>query len=134
MAAELALGYLRPADWAARRLSARSEGSSMPPFQCTILDAVSRSVTQAAGACARGGGPVHAAARLRCASLGDVEAEPERALLLTVRRCNTVQDDAAHRYSAPSPRPAEPREKMSDNAATRLAKQVALDARLDPER
>jgi len=49
----------------------------------------------AGGAC-----PGHAAARLRCVSLGDVEAEPERALLQTVRRYNTVQDCAAHRYSA----------------------------------
>jgi hypothetical protein len=33
-------------------------------------------------------------------SLGDVEAEPERALLLTVRRYDTVQDGAATRLAA----------------------------------
>lgn len=93
------------------------------PSDATILDAVGRLVTQAAGASARGGSgqaprcrrtaparvrrfcagracPVHAAARLRCVSLGDVEAEPERALLLTVRRYDTVQDGAATRLAA----------------------------------
>ena len=46
---------------------------------------------------------VHAAARLRRVSVGDVEAEPEqRPLLLTVRRYNTVQDGAATRLAAPS--------------------------------
>ena len=102
-----------------------------------ILDAVGRLVTQAAGASARCGGgqaprcrraapacvrrfcdgracPVHAVAPLRCESLGDVEAEPERALLLTVRRYNTVQDGGGHPAGG--------------------ARQVALDARFDPER
>jgi hypothetical protein len=47
---------LRVHDWAARRLSARSEGGSMPLSDATILDAVGSLVTPAAGACARGGG------------------------------------------------------------------------------
>jgi hypothetical protein len=112
-------------------------------MQLYTLDAVVRLVTQAAGASARRGGdagvphlmapacvrrfrdgracPVHAAARLRCVSLGNIEAEPERARLLTVHRYNTVHDGAATRPAAPS-------RWCSTPASTRSASALTLPA------
>ena len=111
--------------WAACRLSARREGGSMPPLRCNYIR---RGRPLVHGGCrgkrswrrrpspampvyrtcpraavlrwARVSGPCSCAAS--CVSLGDVEAEPERAPPLTVRRYDTVQDGAATRLAAPA--------------------------------